>query len=116
MYRVLVGGGGALMFMAAGVALAMAGEKSGARPLLEQWTGPYGGVPPFDKVQVAQFEPALEAAMAQQLAEIETIAADSAPPTFENTMAALERTGRALDRATTLYAVYSSTLSTPEFQ
>lgn len=85
-------------------------------PLIPEWTGPYGGVPPFDKVQVALFEPALEAAMAEQLAEIEKIAADPAPPTFENTVAALERTGRGLDRVTTVYGIYSSTMSTPEFQ
>ena len=43
-------------------------------PLLGEWAGPYGGVPPFDKVQVALFKPALEAAMAENLSEIENIA------------------------------------------
>lgn len=116
MNPILVGGGGVLMLMTAGAALATACETAGANPLLEEWKGPYGGVPPFDKVQVAQLEPALEKAMAEQLAEVDRIAAESAPPSFENTIAALERTGRMLDRVTTLYAVYSTTLSTPEFQ
>ncbi len=40
-------------------------------PLLAKWEGPFGGVPPFDKVQVALFKPALEAAMTEQLAEID---------------------------------------------
>src|SRR5262245_58161964 len=116
MIRVLVGGGGALMLIAAGAALAMAGDKPGSNPLLEEWKGPYGGVPPFDKVQVPLLEPALERGMAEQLAEVDKIAADPAPPAFENTIAALERTGRTLDRVTTLYGVLASTLSTPEFQ
>ena len=82
-----------------------------ANPLLAPWTGPYGGVPPFDKVKVADLQPALEAAMAQQLAEIDRIANDPAAPTFENTIAALERTGRTLDRVSTIYGIYTSTMN-----
>ena len=41
-------------------------------PLLAQWEGPYGGVPPFDRVQVSFFKPALEAAMSENLADVET--------------------------------------------
>ena len=44
-------------------------ESTGpVNPLLAKWQGPYGGVPPFDRVQVAQFKPAFEAAMAENLA------------------------------------------------
>jgi peptidyl-dipeptidase Dcp len=82
-----------------------------ANPLLAPWTGPYGGVPPFDKARVEQLEPALEAGMVQQLAEIDRIAKDPAAPTFENTIAAMERTGRTLDRVSTVYGIYSSTLN-----
>jgi peptidyl-dipeptidase Dcp len=82
-----------------------------ANVLLAPWTGPYGGVPPFDKVKVAELQPALEAAMAQQLAHIELIANEPAAPTFENTIAALERSGRALERVMTIYGVYGSTLN-----
>ncbi|HSK62978.1 MAG TPA: M3 family metallopeptidase, partial [Pyrinomonadaceae bacterium] len=85
-------------------------------PLLAKWEGPYGGVPPFDKVQVALFKPALEAAMTEQLAEIDKIASNTAAPDFENTIAALERTGRTYDRASTLYFIWASNMSTPEFQ
>src|SRR5687768_3110763 len=74
-------------------------------PLLVTWTGSYGGIPPFDQVRVEDFKPALEAAMAENLAEVERIAGDPAPPTFQNTIAALERTGRTLDRVTTVYGV-----------
>jgi peptidyl-dipeptidase Dcp len=72
---------------------------------------PYGGVPPFDKASPALLAPALEAGMAQQLAELQAIADDPAPPTFENTIAAMERAGRALSRTGTVYGIYSATLS-----
>jgi peptidyl-dipeptidase Dcp len=85
-------------------------------PLLAEWIGPYGGVPPFDKIEVAHFEPALEAAMAENLAEIDRIAADPAAPTFQNTIEALERSGRTLSRVGTAYGVWSSTMNTPDFQ
>jgi peptidyl-dipeptidase Dcp len=79
--------------------------------LLAPWTGPYGGVPPFDRVLVSDLQPALEAGMALQLVEIERIASDPAAPTFDNTIAAMERAGRALDRAITVYGIYGSTLN-----
>ncbi|MEO7647490.1 MAG: M3 family peptidase, partial [Gemmatimonadaceae bacterium] len=85
-------------------------------PLLQGWTGQYGGVPPFASISIADFKPALETAMAEELAEVERIANDPAPPTFENTLAALERTGRKLDRVTTAYGIWSSTMNTSEFQ
>ncbi len=85
-------------------------------PLLASWEGPYGGVPPFDKVQIALFKPALEAAMNENLADIDKIANDSAAPTFENTIVAMERAGQTLDRVSTLYGVWGSTMAGPEFQ
>ena len=85
-------------------------------PLLEPWTGPYGGVPPFDRVKVGHFQPALEAAMQEELDEIERIASDKAAPTFDNTIAAMERAGRTFDRAIRIYSVFNHTMSTPEVQ
>nr|WP_295107051.1 M3 family metallopeptidase [uncultured Caulobacter sp.] len=85
-------------------------------PLLQKWTGPYGGVPAFDKVKVADFKPALEAAMAKNLAEIDAITANKAAPTFENTIAALEDSGRTLGDIQTYYGIWGSNMSTPEFQ
>jgi len=87
-----------------------------ANPLLANWSGPYGGVPPFDRVQIASFKPALEAAMAENLDEVEKIAKNSAAPSFENTIAELERSGRTLDRVTTVYGVWAGTMASPEFQ
>src|SRR5436190_22623580 len=85
-------------------------------PLLAEWAGPYGGVPPFDKVQVASFKPALEVAMAENLADIDKIAKDPAAPTFANTIVPLETAGRTFDGVSTIYGIWSSTMSTPEFQ
>lgn len=85
-------------------------------PLLAVWVGKYGGVPPFDKVQVAHFKPALEAAMAENLAEIDKIAGNKAAPTFKNTIAELERAGKTLSRVATVYYIWSGTMSTPEIR
>jgi peptidyl-dipeptidase Dcp len=66
-------------------------------PLLAAWTTPFG-VPPFDLIQPAHFAPAFEQAMAEHLAEIAAIADDEAPPSFGNTIEALQRSGRRLER------------------
>ena len=84
--------------------------------LLAEWKGPYGGVPAFDKMQVTDAKPALEAAMARQLAEIEAIAGNPKSPTFENTIVALERAGEDFDRVGTFYGLWTSNLSSPEFR
>ena len=87
-----------------------------ANPLTAEWAGPYGGVPPFDRVAIADFEPGVRAAMAAHLAEIDAIATNPAAPTFANTLEAMQRAGRALDRVSTVYGVWGSNYSTPEFQ
>ncbi|RTL34382.1 MAG: M3 family peptidase [Burkholderiales bacterium] len=58
--------------------------------------------PPFDKVRDEHFAPALDRGMAEQLAEVQVIADNPAAPTFDNTIVALERSGRLLSRTTTL--------------
>ncbi len=85
-------------------------------PLLQAWKGPYGGVPPFDQVQVSHFKPALETAMAEQLVSVEKIAGNPAPPSFDNTLAAMEGSGRTLEQVNALYNVWSSAMSSDEFQ
>ena len=85
-------------------------------PLVAKWEGPYGGVPAFDRVEVALFKPALETAMSDKLAEIQTIASNQAAPTFENTIVALETSGRALERVQTVYSIWGSTMNGAEFQ
>jgi peptidyl-dipeptidase Dcp len=59
--------------------------------------------PPFDKIKDEDYQPAIEAGMAQQLAEIKAIADNPAAPTFENTLVAMEKSGRLLDRAASAF-------------
>ena len=91
-------------------------DAARANTLLEEWTGPYGGVPAFDRMQLEELAPALEAAMAEHLRELDAIATEGSAPTFENTIVAMERSGAALDRVFTYYGIWSSNLSTPEFR
>ena len=97
-------------------AMTTTNDATETNPLLAKWEGPYGGVPPFDRVQIPLFKPALEAAMAEQLEETNRIANNSAAPDFENTIAALERAGHTLDRVSTIYFIWASNMATPEFQ
>ena len=85
-------------------------------PVLTRWSGPYGGVPAFDKVKVEHFKPALEAAMEQTRREIAGIADNTAAPTFENTIAAMEGASRTLNDVRTIYGIWSSSMNGPEFQ
>src|SRR5436190_3926991 len=91
-------------------------EPAAVNPLTEKWTGPYGGVPPFDKVKVADFKPALEQAMAENLKEIDAIANNPAAPTFANTFVPLEKSGEMLSRVGRIFGVWSSSMNTEEFQ
>ncbi|WP_237056996.1 M3 family metallopeptidase [Microbulbifer sediminum] len=87
-----------------------------SNPLLAEWTGPYGGVPAFDKMRVEDLKPAMEFAMAENLREIDAIAANPEPATFENTIAELERSGAELDRVFAYYGIWAANKSTPEFR
>ncbi len=75
-----------------------------ANPLLTEWTGDFG-LPPFEAVKPEHFRPAFEQAFAAHRAEIGAIAADSASPTFANTVEALERSGQQLERVANLFFV-----------
>ena len=103
----------AAMTTVSGKALA---AQASTNPMVQTWTGPYGGVPAFDKVKVSDFPGAAEEAMARNLAEIDAIAANPAAPTFENTIAAMEDSGRTLGDFFTYYGIWGSNLSSPEFQ
>ncbi|HZZ87296.1 MAG TPA: M3 family metallopeptidase [Caulobacteraceae bacterium] len=87
-----------------------------SNPVLAEWSGPRGGAPAFDRVKTEHFIPALEAAMAQKRAEIAAIADNPEPPTFANTLEALEASGPALTRANRIFGVYASTLNTPQMR
>jgi len=85
-------------------------------PAYAAWTGPYGGVPAWDRVRVGHLKPALLQAMADQRENVRRIAANPAAPTFANTIAAFEASGRALERAAAIYQVLGSSVSTPELR
>ncbi len=84
--------------------------------LLAPWIGPHGGVPPFDKVRLEEIAPAMDAGMAEYLREMDAITAQPAPPTFDNTILAIERAGQSLNRAATIFYVWGGGMSSPEFR
>src|SRR5215468_4727550 len=71
-------------------------------PFLEIWTTPFG-LPPFDRIRPEHFPPAFDRAMAEHDAEIAAITGSAAAPTFANTIEALERSGRMLDRVSRVF-------------
>lgn len=71
--------------------------QTAANPLLADSTAPFGS-PPWQQIAVEHFRPAFDAALAEHDREITAIAGDPAAPSFDNTVAALERSGRALRR------------------
>ena len=73
-------------------------------PLLADWTGAFG-LPPFGTIGPEHFRPAFDRALASHRTEIDAIAANPAAPSFDNTVVALERSGRALDRVANLFFV-----------
>lgn len=96
---------------AAGLAAA-----GGDNVLLAGWEGPYGGVPAFDRMDLGDLKAALEAGMAEKLAEVDALSANPEPPTFANTIEAWERAGRTLDRVLRYWGIWSSNLSSPAFR
>ncbi|WP_444898504.1 M3 family metallopeptidase [Microbulbifer sp. VAAC004] len=84
--------------------------------LLAEWTGPFGGVPAFDKMKLEDLKPAIEKGIEISLTELGAIASDSAKPTFANTIVPMERSGAELSRATAYYGIWAANMSSPEFR
>ncbi len=89
-----------------------AADPTGANPFFEEWDGPFGA-PPFDRIAPEHFVPAFDRAFAAHNAEIAAIAGDPAPPSFDNTIAALERSGRLLGRVGDVFHALASAHSNP---
>jgi peptidyl-dipeptidase Dcp len=85
-------------------------DPAAAAAMLAPWQGPFGGVPPWDQVLPQAFPAAFDQAMDQQRQRIRRITGNPHAATFANTIAALERSGRALERVDTLFAVHAGTL------
>ncbi|HEY9106323.1 MAG TPA: M3 family metallopeptidase [Roseateles sp.] len=84
-------------------------------PLLQDWAGLHG-LPPFANIQPAHFQPAFDAALAAHRAEIEAIAAQPEAPTFANTLAAFDASGRLLTRIAHSFYTLAASATSPELQ
>ncbi|WP_460219491.1 M3 family metallopeptidase [Psychroserpens sp. MEBiC05023] len=84
--------------------------------LLQEWTGPYEGVPAFDKMEASDIQEAMETGMELSLKEVDEIANNPDAPTFENTIVALEASGAKLNDVFTYYGILSSNMSSQEFR
>jgi peptidyl-dipeptidase Dcp len=84
-------------------------------PFAKKSTLPYE-LPPFDRIKDEHFKPALLAGMAAQRKEIDAIAKSSAPPTFQNTIAAMERSGDLLTRVSTVFGNLSASNTNPQLE
>jgi peptidyl-dipeptidase Dcp len=84
-------------------------------PFTSRWTKHFG-LPPFGQIETRHFKPALEAGLREHCAEIKKIAGNSAKPSFANTLLALEKSGRAINRAAAVFFNLEATDSTPDLQ
>src|SRR5215469_1456487 len=84
-------------------------------PLFETWTTPFA-MPPFDRIAPAHFPPAFDRGMAEELADIAAITGSSEPPTFANTIEALERSGKLLNRVGDLFHNLNASASSKEIE
>ncbi len=85
-------------------------------PLLADWTGPYGGVPPWDKVKPELFPAAFEVSLAERAADYRKIADNPAAPTFANTFVPMQLAGQRYGRVMTLFGVMTGNLNRPAYQ
>ena len=84
-------------------------------PFFTEWDTPYG-IPPFEQIQDADYVPAINAGIEQQLAEIDAIVASAEEPTFDNVIAALDRSGALLNKVSRVLFNLSESTNTPGIQ
>lgn len=84
-------------------------------PFFETWNTPFE-VPPFDKIKIEHYQPALEQAMAQQKANIEAIVSDAAKPNFDNTILAYVNSNEMLDKVSSVFGCLTATDMTPQYE
>ena len=106
---------GAIALGSVNTALAAASDFGPANPFYAPSTLPFHA-PPFDKIKDDDFQPAIEAGMAQQQAEIQAIADNTAAPTFDNTIVAMEKSGLLFDRATAAFYGVTGANTNPTLQ
>jgi len=107
--------GGAIALIAGSPAPAASAAFGPANPLYAPSSLPFRA-PPFDRIKDTDYQPAIQAGMARQLIEIRLIADNSAPPTFANTLVAMEESGRLLHRALAAFRCVSDANTNPTLQ
>lgn len=100
----------------AAVARAVLPQQTPRAALLQEWTGPYGGVPPFDRVTADGLREAIHEGIELRRAEYEAIANNPDAPTFANTLVAMQMAGEPLSRAMTLFGVMASNIGSDDYQ
>jgi peptidyl-dipeptidase Dcp len=100
----------------AAVARALLPVQTPRAELLQVWTGPYEGVPPWDRVTPAKLKEALLEGIELRRAEYAAIANNPEPPTFANTLVAREMAGQPLQRARALFGVMTGNIGSPDYQ
>ena len=103
----------ALLIVAAAIALASCAKDQ--NPFLQEWDTPYG-IPPYDKIKMEHYMPAIKAGIAQQEAEIQAIVDNPDAPTFDNTVAALELSGDILSKVMGVLYNVAETENSPEME
>jgi peptidyl-dipeptidase Dcp len=96
-------------------ALAFGGEFGPSNPFFAPSTLPFQA-PPFDKIKDEDYQPAMEAGMAEERKEIDAIANNPVPPTFENTIVAMEKSGQLLRRVQVAFFSVSAANTNPALQ
>ncbi len=100
----------------AAIARAVLPQQTPRAELLQPWTGPYEGLPPFPAATPEKLKAAIVEGIALQRAEINAIVNNPEPPTFANTMVALQMAGEPLDRALTVFGVMTSNIGSEDYQ
>ncbi|HNP31667.1 MAG TPA: M3 family metallopeptidase [Flavobacterium sp.] len=91
-------------------------QKKNPNSFLNDWAGPYGGVPAFANYKLKDLKPAIEAAIQEKLKQVDKIANNPMPPTFDNTIVAMEKAGKRLNQINIIFGIYGSNLNSPEFE
>jgi len=99
------------MTFAAETATKPAAAEAGPHPMLQPWTGPYEGVPPWDKLDPELFPDAFAKGMAEVKAEVQKVIDNPAEPTFENTHVPMQLAGESMERVFALWGVQTSNKS-----
>ncbi len=112
----LAAGASALMATSAFAQTNPPAAAQATNPLMADWTGLYGGVPPWDKVKPELFPAAFEVSLAERAADYRKIADNPAAPTFANTFVPMQLAGQRYGRVMTLFGVMTGNMNSPAYQ